>query len=1521
MSPPKRPPQSSPPKALPPCPIITIGASLQGHRDLEQILSALPPDNEMTFVLMLQQDENDNRRLADRLEQKTSMPVHLAQDGTSLAAGSIFIPPAGREIRLHGDTIRLCESRQAARPSAPLDTFLRSVAEQCGEHAVAVILPQLDRDGVLGVRAIKNAAGTVLVKSDEGDPAGEVIDTVRSLGLADWSLPTSELVERLSDMGQRLSKSLSCAEPTQDDKGYDELLQIINRHSGHDFLCYKPNTLIRRIQRRMMIRGQDQYTDYLQLVHEDPREVQSLTQDLLIGVTRFFRDEEALDALVSKALPQLPTQADEPLRIWVAGCSTGEEAYTLAILLTEFLESQSRMVDFQIFASDLDAEAISFARRGIYPAGIARDLTPVRLQRFFTEKDHHYQVCKSLREKILFAQHNLLKDPPFSRLNLVSCRNLLIYLQPQAQQKLLLYFHQALIPGGYLFLGASEHLGEAAEHFTAVDKKWRLFQRGNSSLPTAQRFSHLGRFSSPGILLPAAPRSAACALSLGTLAEKKLLKEHAPAAAVVNREYEVLHFPSHTGRFLTPPFGEASLNLLKMARKELRPALRSAIHQAFEQKKRICFEEIALDNDPSQPLKITADPFLDTFSNTDQELLVMVVIEESASCSGRALESAQSLTPIESGDKDLMIRYLEEELREKSDQLAQVLREYESSNEELMSINEEMHSANEELETSREELQALNEELVTVNTELQSKNDELARTTSDMTNLIKSAGISTIFLDRELRLRRFTPAVTQLFHLIESDLGRPFHHISGHLATETILDAARQVLTNLHGQEQEMTADDGRCFVLQISPYRTPADVIEGVVISFLDITARKEAEIEREYQRQRAESRAREAEESRRILQAITDHIPLGLGVADRDGKLLTISRYGLELGGLRPEQVHQTAVSDYPKLWDMRRPQDNQPPQMQELPLIRALQHGEITIGEKWLLTSPQGRKIVASIHAAPIRTREGEITGAVVAWSDVTTERRQKIELQQSEQRLKVVIANMPAMVFAADAEGRLVFWNKECERVTGYQAEEVVGNSLIADRLFIDAEQRRAWMEVCHGVSDAYQDLELEIRCRDGSRKTILWGNGSCYCTIPDWDIWGTAIDITERKETEKALQKAREASDNANRAKSDFLANVSHEIRTPLTIIKSAHELLSESPLSSYQHQFLNMAQSSADTLMRLIEDLLDFSRIEARRLTLESTPFDLIDMVETTLAGFAMESAKKKLPIHFHCDESVPRQIIGDSLRLRQVLTNLLSNAVKFTDRGSIDLRITLRRDEKIDKDSAMLFFSVEDTGIGIPPDKLSLLFQSFSQVDTSATRRYGGTGLGLAITQRIITLMGGEIWVESTEGEGSRFFFTIPALAAEIIQPAADTGKQSPPPTDEQSETVNDEVRILVAEDESMIRHLVGTVLERKGWTVIGARDGKEAMSHLENEIFDLVLMDIQMPHLDGIEVTRILRQKEAEIGRRTPVIALTAHAGEDDRRRFLRAGMDGRITKPIKIGDFLQTIEKILGDRIRQG
>lgn len=1486
------------------CPLIAVGVGVDHLAPLQELLRQLPDDSGAALVVLMRRAAERAGTLSRALARCTAMKVSTARSGDIPQPNRIYLLPAGKYLRLSEGCLIVEPAPPEDRPNLPIGHFLRSLAEDRGEGAVAVMLAGTGDDGILGLRAIKAQGGLVLAQ--EGADA-------RHQALADWVLRPAALATKLVEISSLLGIQPETAATRSDGKLLHAVLELLQRRHSHDFACYKPKTLLRRINRRMVIHGRRDLTSYLDILRSDEKEVDALFGDLLIGVTRFFRDPPAQDLVRRKVLPALLAAHAEggTVRAWVAGCSTGEEAYSLAMLFSEALEQLHLKVPIQIFATDLDPGAIAFARAGLFPEGIARDLEPDRLARFFSREEHGYRVREDLRERILFAHHNLLKDPPFSQLDFISCRNLLIYLEPQTQTKLLLGFHQALRSGGYLLLGASEHLGEAAAYYQPVDKKWRLFLRRETTAPRDKRLSLFapGRLAAPPAVT-GVRRDAQ--LSLGAAAEKKLLRDYAPAAVVVNRNLDVVHFPSDTGEFLAPPIGSATFNLIRMAREDLQPVLRSLTFQAFRDKRKAAYYGLRLHKEGRvRHLNVIADPIC----AAGEDELLLVVIQECLE--GPRDEAAAMAAPVVSPterDKDLLIQYLEEELKNKSDSLGNALREYETSHEELMSINEELHSANEELETSREELQALNEELITVNAEVQHKNEELARTSSDLSNLIKSAHIATIFLDKEGRVRRFTPAAGAIFNLIESDLGRPFHHISGQLDTAPILEGARRVLHNLKEQEQELTSADGRCFLLRIFPYRTLQDLIEGVVVSFIDISARKNAEEEREHQRLIAEQRAREAEEARRVLQAIIDHVPLGLGVADREGNLVMVSRFGLDLAGLPLEVVRAGTIRDYPRMWGMHRLDDQSPARPEDLPLMRALRRAEVTIGEEWLLRRADGDQIVVAVHAAPIRAAGGGISGAVVAWHDITEARRQKLALTESERRLKVVIDNLPAMVFAADERGQILFWNKECERVTGYLAEEVVGNPMAPERLFADSDTRRRWQEdICAGNA-APSEMELTIRCKKGMRKTILWANGACACAIPGWAIWGSGIDITERKETEKALNDARQAAENASQAKSDFLANVSHEVRTPLTIITGALELLGETRLSSYQQQFVNMSQSSAQTLLRLIEDLLDFSRIEARRMVFEEAPFDLVDVLETTLAGFAMQAAKKKLPIHFHVDPRVPRRILGDSLRLRQVVTNLLSNAVKFTERGRIDLRIDLKIDEVIDPGCAMLFFSVRDTGIGIPPEKQSLLFQSFSQVDGSSTRRYGGTGLGLAISQRILQQMGGAIWVESEPGKGSEFFFTLPARPAIDLEEIPASAKRNGDIV-----SIRDRgrpARILVAEDEAMIRHLVSTVLKRKGWDVVTATDGADAMAHLENDSFDLVLMDIQMPQLDGMQVTRILRQKETQLGRRTPVIALTAHAGEDDRRRFLRAGMDGRITKPIQVGEFLQTIERTLGD-----
>ncbi|MDO3380100.1 CheR family methyltransferase [Geoalkalibacter halelectricus] len=1493
---------------LPSPPIVAVGVSPRHLDPLKTFLANLPAHTGMAVVILCPPPEGGSRGLAAALGRCTALKVRTARPGQALKPDAVYLLPAASLLRVENGRLHLDPLPDDSMPPAPIGHFLRSLAEQQGDQAAAVILAGTSGDGTLGLRALKAQGGLVLAQAGVDQSHRE---------LADWVLQPADLAGKLAQIAPFLGASSQGDKPTTSDgRNLRAILELLHQRHGHDFACYKNKTLLRRIRRRLVIRGKRTLSDYLKLLRTSEEEIDALFHDLLIGVTRFFRDEQALALVRKTVVPALiSAHADEgPLRAWVAGCSTGEEAYSLAILFCEALKQADSNLDIQIFATDLDPEAIAVARAGFYPSGIARDISAARLEAYFERVEDGYRVKEDLREKILFAHHNLLKDPPFSQLDLISCRNLLIYLEPSVQKKLLVSFHQVLRPGGHLLLGASEHLGEAAQYFRVVDKKWRLYQRGPGQPPRAQRLT-LPPFGTTIGPPPHPPTARASQVSLGAVAEKKLLRDYAPAAVVVNRDLDVVHFPSDAGDFLVPPIGAAQFNLIRMAREELQPVLRSITFKAFKEKRKTVYQDVRLHlGGRTRLLNVIADPFGAGFSD---DLLLVVIQEttESPLAPEAASAEADPALPV-AHDKEHLIQYLEEELKNKTEQLASAVREYETSHEELMSINEELHSANEELETSREELQALNEELITVNAEVQNKNEELARTSSDLSNLIKSAQIATIFLDKDGRVRRFTPAAAEIFNLIDSDLGRPFHHIAGKLDTDPILAGARTVLKKLNEHEQEMCTADGRCYLLRIFPYRSLQDVIEGVVISFIDITLRKQAEEEREQQRQVAEERAREAEEARSVLQAILDHIPLGLGVADQDGNLHMLSRNGLDMCGLSLDQVRASTMREYSQLWGMHHLDGVQPARPEELPLVRAIRKGEVTSGSEWLLQCGLGEPLVVAVHAAPIRDKGGDISGAVVAWSDITEARKQKLALEESERRLKVVVDNLPAMVFAADERGQIVFWNRECERVTGFLAEEVVGNPMAPERLFADADNRRRWLQDICSAEGGTGSVELAIKCKNGARKTILWSNGACTCIIPGWNIWGSGIDISERKETEKALNEARQAAENASRAKSDFLANVSHEVRTPLTIIKSAQELLAETPLTPYQEQFLDMAQSSAETLLRLIEDLLDFSRIEARRMVLEELPFDLVDTLETTLAGFAMEAAKKKLPIHFKVEPSVPRHIIGDSLRLRQVVTNLLSNAVKFTQTGRIDLSICLKKDEKIAPGSAMLLFSVRDSGIGIPAEKQSLLFQSFSQIDGSATRRYGGTGLGLAICQRIVCQMGGEIWVESEEGRGSEFFFSIPArpfLEPELV-PVPKTRRA--PPTETYAKPLNRTARILVAEDEAMIRHLVATVLKRKGWEVVTATDGAEAMERLENDSFDLVLMDIQMPQLDGMQVTRILRQKEVEIGRRTPVIALTAHAGEDDRRRFLRAGMDGRITKPIQIGEFLQTIEKTLGD-----
>ncbi|HYS43099.1 MAG TPA: CheR family methyltransferase, partial [Geobacteraceae bacterium] len=685
-------------------------------------------------------------------------------------------------------------------------------------------------------------------------------DSAIATGAADLILPAEEIPVKIAEIvrGTCTIPAHACRTATLDEELAD-LFDIVKAETGHDFSSYKTNTVMRRIERRMAVNEVGGIKKYIALLKVCPQEAQALCQDILIGVTSFFRDPDAFETLRRDIIPRLFANRgpDEPVRIWHACCATGEEVYSMAILIQEYLDRERISAKVQFFATDIDEGAIAQARAGLYSDDIAAEVGAERLKAFFTRSDNRWQVIKRVREMIVFAHHSLIKNPPFSRLDLLVCRNFLIYLNPDMQKRLISMFHQVLKPKGFIFLGSSETVGRHSDLFTPFDKKWKVFQR----LESGRRIEALFPFTTPVRYYPGTGRSfrptEAFEPSPGAAAEKLLMERYAPPCVVVNEKYEVVYVSSRTSRYLEVPVGEPTRDILRMARAELRPALRAAIYKAFTEQKEVVFRGVNVAVDGREaPVNVLVEPVT---APPPAERLAMVVFEP-------ALPTAVSPAPVGSeeapaGDevaREMLVRQLEEQLRVTHEQLQAVTEQLESSNEgflsaneelismneEFQSGNEELQSTNEELETSKEELQALNEELVTVNAELQGKVEELNQATSDMENLLTSSEIATLFLDRKLHIKRFTPAAAAIFNLIPADIGRPFRHLAGTVDWPGLSHDAETVLEKLVPIEREVKGvDNGRHYLMRVLPYRTTEGKIDGIVVTLVDITEHKRME------------------------------------------------------------------------------------------------------------------------------------------------------------------------------------------------------------------------------------------------------------------------------------------------------------------------------------------------------------------------------------------------------------------------------------------------------------------------------------------------------------------------------------------------------------------------------------------------------------------------------------------------------------------------------------------------------
>lgn len=895
-----------------------IGASAGGLSAYSKLLKELPADTGMAFVLVQHLDPKHASMLPDLLGRTTLMPVIEISDGMPVQPNNVYVMPPNHSLAILHGVLHLMPRPDALGKHLPIDDFFRTLADDAQSNAIGVILSGTASDGTFGLRAIKAAGGITFAQSEASCEYDGMPHSAIAAGHVDFVLTPEEIAHELARIASHpyLLQELRLPKDEEGVPAGDSLNKIfvlLRSRTGNDFTYYKHATIRRRIKRRMVLNQIERMDDYVKLLQRQPKELDALFQDMLINVTSFFRDPETFEALKNEVFPKLMQgrSSDQPLRIWIPGCSTGEEVYSVAIALYEFLGENAGSARIQIFASDIDSKAVDKARAGFYPEGIRDDVTAARLQRYFVKAGDGYQICKSIRDICVFAVQNVVKDPPFSRLDLVCCRNLMIYLGAVLQKKVLHTFHYALRPSGYLMLGTSETIGSYADLFALVDKKNKIYLKKSIATRLAYDFSNAPFVAQvTGVEAAEASRQSA-APTLQQEAESLILASYGPPGVIINQEMQILNFRGQTGPYIEPAAGSASLNLLKMARQDLLMELRAVVHEAIKERHAARKEgvRIQLQDGAYRMVNLQVMPIAGASAAEPCYLVLFEAagslpspekagVKKSARKAGKeVLEEVETTDP-----RDLRIQELEHELLSNREYMQSIIESQEASNEELQSANEEIQSANEELqstneelETAKEELQSTNEELATINEEHEIRNQELIVANNDLSNLLASVELAIVILRDDMSIRRFTPAAKQLLNLIDADVGRPISNIRPNVTIPDLELRVHQVTSSMVAQSLEVKDKEGHWYVLRLRPYKTMDNRIEGVVMTLIDIDSVKDAE------------RLRKALQQERRLAAVVRDSSDAIMVQDFSGRILAWNRRAAEIFGYSEEEALQ--------------------------------------------------------------------------------------------------------------------------------------------------------------------------------------------------------------------------------------------------------------------------------------------------------------------------------------------------------------------------------------------------------------------------------------------------------------------------------------------------------------------------------------------------------------------------------------------------------------------------------------
>jgi two-component system CheB/CheR fusion protein len=1345
--------------------VVGIGASAGGVQALRDFFMNVPADTRMAYVVILHLSPDYESHLAEVLQKASALPVTKVEQRVRVEPDRVYVIPQNTVLQINDGYIDVTDLNGHEIRRAPVDIFFRTLAQSHGQRAVSVVLSGTGANGSMGMKRVKEMGGLCIVQDPTEADFDDMPRHSMATGLVDYVLPVAEIPAQIIAYREQL-KRIRIPEPPPDTaKEEIEALRSVfaqlRVRTGHDFSNYKRATIMRRIARRIGVHELPDLVAYSHFMRDTPAEATALLKDLLISVTNFFRDSEAFAALERNIIPKLfeGKTLDDQVRVWVTGCATGEEAYTVTMLLVEYAATLSLAPQIQVFATDIDEDAIATARDGFYTINDAADVPPERLSSHFVSEENGYRVRREIRERVLFAVHNVIKDPPFAHLDLVTCRNFLIYLNRTAQRRVMDVLHFALNPGGYLMLGNSESVEGAGELFSVVDKEHRIYQgravetRMIFPVPDGGLLTRLGKL--PEVRTSGREPQPALRSTYSQL-HQRLLERYAPPSVVVNEDYDIVHISESAGKFMKIPGGELSTNLLTLVRPELRLELRAALYQAAHKKADTESHAVPIQvDDETRTIHVRVRPVL---SQEDRARGFFLVLFEEAT------ETPEQTTIAVTYQDEPLARRLEEELLEVKAQLRATIEHHElqreelkASNEELQAMNEEMRSAAEELETAKEELYSINEELTTVNQELKVKIEELGHTNDDLRNLMNSTRIGSIFLNRDLRIKLFTPQAREIFNLIPADVGRGLSDITSKLDDEKIIEDARMVLGTLQPLERTIRTKDERSFMMQISPYRTMDDRIDGVVLTFTDSTERDVVE--------------RVIHQSEEQFRRAIEDAPIPVILHAEDGEVLQVSRTWTELTGY--------TLSDVPTFdaW-----------------LTRAYGEGADEV-RNHVHELFKGRRRTMNIEF-PVRTRKGEVR----YWSfsasspgtlrdgrrfivgmalDVTERKGIEKFLSESNTRLHLMMNSVEDYaIMMLDAEGHIEMWNSGAERTFGYSANEAIGQHVAI--LFTPEDRRRD-----------VPKREMETARKAGRAADERWHiskNGARFYVsgvmTPLHDREGVVIgfvkiarDLTQQRRAEEELRRANDELETRVRERTFELARVNESLRDEISErIQTERDRvrLLRQIVRAQEDERRRIARDIHDqigqqmTALRLnlaaidqgyggdgeVREKLEQTKAIAERLDAdvdflawELRPAALEDIgVAGAMGSFVRQWSKYSgVEAQFHTTGLEKERLSPETeTNLYRIMQEALNNTMKYARASSVDVLLE-RRD-------AQVVLIVEDNGTGFNPNE----------------EIAGDKGMGLIGMRERAALVGGILEIESRPKEGTTIFARVPAQFGE---------------------------------------------------------------------------------------------------------------------------------------------------------